>query len=150
MQGVTTALVAFIFFCVIFPERVKNRPQFYAALGFICGIVMLDAISYSLMPSKFAVFAYFAIAFLQIGEILLLFMAAGGLTWNELKGELGNAYEVIRRGGEEKEVIIPLTGQMPRQRDAGDDAPGERISIDSPASPSSSRQRPEQPGIPLE
>jgi hypothetical protein len=148
MQGVTTALVAFIFFCVIFPERVKYRPQFYAALGFICAIVLLDALNYSLAPSKFATFSYFAIAFLQIGAILLLFMAAGGLTWNELRGEIGNAYEVIRRGGEEKEVIIPLTGQMPKAR-ADEDVTPERINIDSPTPPSS-RQRAEQPGIPLE
>ena len=143
MQGVTTALVAFIFFCVIFPERV-NVPQFYAALGMICAILLLDAINYSLAPSKFAVFSYFATAFLQIGAILVLFMAAGGLSWHDLKGELGNAYEVIRRGGDEKEIIIPLTGAKPRPRDVDDDVPPERINIDSPA--------PKPPGdqIPLE
>jgi hypothetical protein len=146
MQGVTTALVAFIFFCVIFPERVKNRPQFYAALGLICGIILLDAISYSLGSTKFAVFAYFATAGLQIGAILILFMAAGGLSWSDLKGELGNAYEVIRRGGEEKEIIIPLTGQKPKARDVDDDVAPERIKIDPP----SSKPPGNPPGIPLD
>src|SRR5882672_9457978 len=98
MQGVTTALVAFIFFCVIFPERVKNRPQFYAALFLICGIILLDALGHMIGNPGFQVFGYFAVAFLQVGAILLLFMAAGGLSWQDLKDEMGNAYEVIRRG----------------------------------------------------
>ena len=42
MQGVTTAIVAFIFFCVIFPERVRNRPQFYASLGLVALIILLE------------------------------------------------------------------------------------------------------------
>ena len=130
MQGVTTALVAFIFFCVIFPERVKNSPQFYAALALICGIIILDALGYAI-GGKFAVLVYFAEAFLQVGAILLLFLAAGGITWRELRGDMANAFEVIRRGGEEKEVIIPLTGQQPRPRDPSD-APAERIAIDEP------------------
>ena len=102
MQGVTTALVAFIFFCVIFPERVRNKPQFYAGLGLICLIILLDALSFALGASGFRVFSYFATAFLQVGAILVMFMAAGGLSWNELKDEMAHSYEVIRRGGEEK------------------------------------------------
>ena len=117
MQGVTTAIVAFIFFCVIFPERVKNRPQFYASLGLIAAIILLDALAAIIPATGFKMFAYFAIAVLQVGAILILFMAAGGLTWRDLKGEMGNAYEVIRRGGEEKEIIIPLTGQQPKVKD---------------------------------
>ena len=151
MHGVTTALVAFIFFCVIFPERVKNRPQFYAAMGLICLIIFLDAVNFSLSSSKFAVFSTFATAFLQIGAILVLFMAAGGLSWRDLKGELGNAYEVIRRGGDEKEVIIPLTGQKPKAKDEPD-APAERYDIEIPTPsppPSSSRQAGDEK-IPLE
>jgi hypothetical protein len=132
MQGVTTAIVAFIFFCIIFPERVKNRSQFYAALGLVCGIILLDAVSFMLGEYKFRVFTYFATACLQVGAILVLFMSAGGLSWNELKGEFGNAYEVIRRGGEEKEIIIPLTGQKPKTKDEADAASAERINIDAP------------------
>ena len=132
MQGVTTAIVAFIFFCVIFPERVRNRPQFYASLGLVALIILLDALAAIIPSTGFKMFAYFAIALLQVGSILILFMAAGGLSWQDLKGEMGNAYEVIRRGGEEKEVIIPLTGQKPKARDDDDDAPAERINIDGP------------------
>src|SRR4051812_45554054 len=55
MQGVTTALVAFIFFCVIFPERVKSRAQFYAGLGLICAIILLDALGYMIGAAGFRV-----------------------------------------------------------------------------------------------
>src|SRR5207237_6043167 len=102
MEGVTTALVAFIFFCVIFPERVRNRAQFYAAFGLICLIVLFDALAHVISSPGFFRFAYFAVGGLQIGAILLMFMAAGGLSWQELKAGMGNGYEVIRRGGAEK------------------------------------------------
>ena len=131
MQGVTTALVAFIFFCVIFPDRVKNKTQYYASLGMICGIIVLDALGFMIGASAFRVFVYVAIALLQIGAIVLLFMSAGGISWMELRGELGNAYEVIRRGREEKEVIIPLTGQVPKRKEEPVE-PVERIPIDEP------------------
>src|SRR5689334_8558741 len=146
MQGVTTALVAFIFFCVIFPERVKNKPQFYAGLGLICLIILLDALNNALAGNAFRVFSYFATAFLQVGAILVMFMAAGGLSWNELKDEMAHSYEVIRRGGEEKEIIVPLSGQKPKPRRAAgeaidsdtvdEDAPRQRIDIDDQLPPS--------------
>ena len=140
MQGVTTALVAFIFFCVIFPERIKNRPQFYAAFGLICLIIVLDALSFMIGAAGFRVFAYFGVAILQVGTICLLFLAAGGITWRDLGGELSNAFEVIRRGGEEKEVIVPLRGEVPRRKD--EEVPSERVNLDEPApTPRTDEQR---------
>ena len=151
MQGVTTALVAFIFFCVIFPERIKHRPQFYAAFALICLIILMDALSYMIGATGFRVFAYFAVAVLQVGTICLLFLAAGGITWRDLGGELSNAFEVIRRGGEEKEVIVPLHGEVPRSKDAYSDQPAaERINIDEPAPSPATTRPPEPPSIPLE
>ena len=134
MQGVTTALVGCIFFCVIFPDRVKSAPQFYAALAMICLIIILDAMGFAI-GGRFAVFVYFAAAFLQVGAILRLFLAAGGITWRELRSEMAGAFEVIRRGGDEKEVIIPLTGRQPRPREQAE-PPRERIDIgDLPKAP---------------
>ncbi len=149
MQGVTTALVAFIFFCVVFPDRVKHRPQFYAALAMICSIILLDALAFMISGTAFRVFAYFAIAFLQVGAIVLLFLAAGGLTWRELRDDMTNAFEVIRRGEEQKEVIIPLTGQQPRRRDA-EEPPPARIEINDPSITPEPRRPESSTGIPLE
>jgi hypothetical protein len=133
MEGVTTALVGFIFVSVVYPTLIKNRPQFYAALGMVCAIILLDSLGRMFL--SFAITAYCLAALLQIGTILLLFLAAGGLSVKQLAGELGNAYEVIRRGGEKKEVIIPLTGAMPKPRQqprAIDPQPPGRIAIDDP------------------
>ncbi len=146
MHGVTTALVAFLFTCVVFPNLVKNRTQYYAALAAICLIIILDAIAVAINPTTlqgFRVFAYIAVAFLQVAAILLLFLAAGGITWRQLASDMREAYEVVRRGGEEKEVIIPLTGEMARlkaQRDAArrEEPSHERIVIDDPTTPAAS------------
>lgn len=116
MQGVTAALVAFFFVCVVFPSLVKNRPQFYAALAAIVLIILLDAVARMVSgkePGAFAVVAYVFTAILQVGAILLLFLSTGGLTARELAGDMKRAYEVMRRGEEQKSVIIPLAGQAP-------------------------------------
>jgi hypothetical protein len=117
MEGVTTALVAFIFVCVIYPRLVKNKPQFYAALAAVILIILLHSLSAMLRDSAgFQVFAGAATGLLQAGAILLLFLSAGGITLKELSSDMARAYEVIRRGEEEKTVIIPITGEMPRPR----------------------------------
>ena len=75
-----------------------------------------------------------------------MFMAAGGLSWNELKDDMAHSYEVIRRGGEEKEIIVPLSGQKPKPRRAAgetsdsdtvdEDVPRQRIDINDQLPPS--------------
>ena len=137
MQGVTTALVSFLFVCVIFPNLVKSRAQYYAAFGLVCLIILLDAIAMALHPTTFEgfrVFAYAAVAFLQIAAILLLFLAAGGITWRELADDMKDAYEVIRRGGDEKEIVIPLSGEFARKMGHRDSDESQKpIVIDEPA-----------------
>ena len=48
----------------------------------------------------------------------------------ELAGEFANAYEVIRRGEEEKQVIVPLTGQVPKPKAESSDEPPPRIDLE--------------------
>lgn len=135
MQGVTTAIVAFIFVCMAMPRLVKNRAQFYAAFVAAVLIIALDLLAHlfaSVTVSASGVveasggivkFAYIGSAFLQIVAFVLLMLAVGGLSAGELAGELAGAYEVIRRGGEEKEIIIPLEGQMPNRPAAAPRSP---------------------------
>jgi hypothetical protein len=154
MEGVTTALVGFIFVCVVYPQLVKNRPQFYAAFAFICGIILLDGIGEMISPSPvaaFRVFVYAAVSVMQVCAILLFFLAAGGITWKELAGDMSHAFEVIRRGGE-KEVIIPLTGAQPKARAAREEPPRERIVMNSPLPPTSpaAKSPPSNEKIPLD
>jgi hypothetical protein len=124
MEGVTTAIVFFIFTCVVIPSLVKHRPQFYAAIGLLLLIILLDALGHMFLTSTpkagdnasgsfsgFHVFVYFACAILQVGAIVMLFTSCGGISPKQFGSEMLNAIEVIRRGESEKEIIVPLSGQ---------------------------------------
>ena len=161
LEGVTTAIVLFIFACVLYPKLVKNKTQFYAAFAAILLVIVLHSLGVMLRDIVgFQVFAGAATGLLQVGAILLLFSAAGGLSVKDLAGEMARAYEVMRRGEEEKEVIIPITGEMPRPRQQPI-APGARPdepraeTIDLPEGagwPTKPQQKPADGGtsIPLE
>ncbi len=109
MDGVTTVLVAFLFVCLIFPSIVKNRNQYYAALAGIVLILLLHTLSLMLSKSESSVVPLGVFTgLLQIGSLLLLVLSVGGLTARQLAGDMARAYEVMRRGDTEKEVIIPI------------------------------------------
>lgn len=118
MQGVTTAIVGFIFVCLVYPHLVKHKPQFYSALGLVLLIILFDAIAHLDASDKgtLAHVMYVLAALLQIVTIAILVLCVGGLTVRELAGEVANTVEVIRRG-EDKPVLVPLRGEQPRQRD---------------------------------
>ena len=97
-------------------------------------MIFLHALAIPLATTGFVMFAAFFTGILQIAAIILIVLCVGGLTVHELTGDLKNAYEVIRRGEEQKEVIIPLHGQQPRRKadDSGGDAP-QVVTLDMPA-----------------
>lgn len=113
MEGVTTAIVLFIFFCVVYRSIVQHRPQFYAGLAMVVLILLVQAIDWMLGAPGFHRFVGFLTALLQIAAILALILSCGGVTPRELAGEMRHAFEVMRRGEEEKELIVPLTGEQP-------------------------------------
>jgi len=117
MQGVITAIVGFIFVCLVFPSLVKNRPQYYGALAAVLVAFLFDNIA-GLAPSTgFRAFAAILDSFLVIGAIILLFMSVGGLGVRDLAGDIGKTIEVIRRGGEKETIIVPRTGEVPKERE---------------------------------
>ena len=137
MHGVTTAIVAFILACLIFPRVIKNKPQYYAAVGIVLAVILFDALARIVGSPGFTKFAYLLTAVLQMGAIFLLILSAGGLTVKDLAGDLADTIEVIRRGGEDKEIIIPRRGETPRPRagrrdddDDDEDRPA-RIDLDA-------------------
>jgi hypothetical protein len=156
LEGVTTAIVLFVFACLAWPHLIKNRTQYYVAVWCAVGIILLNTLSLMLQsPTANVVFAVF-IGVLQIIAVLMLVLCAGGLTMKSMAGEMGRAYEVIRRGEEEKEVIIPLTGQKPKAGvDDDDDGETPVIHINTPP-PTPPPSAPPPPGaedkssIPLE
>jgi hypothetical protein len=136
LDGVTTVIVAFLFVCLAMPQLVKNKTQYYAALVCVLLVILLHALSMMLIGSRsFVVVAAVFTGVLQIIAIIALVLCAGGLTVRQLGGEIAGAYEVIRRGEEEKEVIVPLSGQTPRRK--ADDDEGGRVvyHIESPLAP---------------
>jgi len=108
MEGVTTALVGFILVCAALPKLVKNRTHYYIALFAVGAIILLSSFASIAGPGAFAQFVAALNGLLQIVALAALVLACGGLSARQLAGEMGNAFEVIRRGGEEKETIIPL------------------------------------------
>src|SRR3954471_8584492 len=114
MEGVTTAIVGFIFVCIVYPKLVKNKPQFYAAFAMILAVILLHTLG--MMIGSFKVVAAVFTGFLQIFSLILLVLSAGGITLRELGTGMADAYEVIRRGESEKEIIVPLRGEIPQPR----------------------------------
>ena len=118
MEGVTTAIVAFIFVCVIYPALVKHKTQFYGAFVSVLLIILLHSLNmmFGTKSAGFQVFAGSVTGLLQIVAIVMLFMGCGGVGVKQLAGEMARAYEVMRRGEEEKTVIIPIGGEQPMPR----------------------------------
>jgi hypothetical protein len=135
MNGVTTAILLYIFLAVAFPSLAKNKPQFYGALAAVFVIIFLDAISHVAHSDAFSAFTYFMAAMMQIGAVVLLVLSSGGLSVTDFKKEIGDVIEVVRRGESEKEVIIPLRGPQPTGSEARGEAPKKVYKIDDPPSP---------------
>jgi hypothetical protein len=108
MQGVITAIVAFIFVCIIFPSLIKNRAQYYAALALVLAAIFLDAVA-SVSGTGFRGLIAVLGALLVIGAIGLLILSSGGLAMRDLAGDIGKTIEVVRRGGEKETIIVPLS-----------------------------------------
>ncbi len=119
MTGVTTAIVLFVFVCVVIPSLVRNKTQFYGAFGALLLMILLHSLNIMFGGSSagFQVFSGAVIGLLQVAAIVLLFMSCGGVGVKEIAGEMARAYEVIRRGEEEKTVIIPIGREQPVPRE---------------------------------
>jgi hypothetical protein len=130
MDGVITAIIGFIFVCIVFPSIVKNRPQFYGALLLVLIAFLFDNIARQTTEhNNFRTFAVIMDTFLVIGSILLLILSAGGLGMRDLAADIGKTIEVVRRGGEKETIIVPRTGEMPKVRETPEPQ-RERISLD--------------------
>lgn len=156
MEGVTTAVVAFIFLCLAMPSLVKNKNQYYVAFLAVVGVIFVDAVAHMLPATAAATQAvcYVLAALGQIIAIVMLFLAAGGLTFEALRGDM---IEVLRRGGE-KEVIIPLSDEAKKKIKENQEAAARRAKRDEEGpvvytvhDPTAAVKKPESGGsLPLE
>ena len=129
MQGVTTAIVAFIFLCLVIPSLIKNKSQYYAAFIAVLAVIFLDAVAHVFPESAVSIKAvcYVLAGFVQIIAVVMLFLATGGLTFRALSGDM---IEVLRRGEEEKEVIIPLSDEAKQKIRAAQEESERRVKRD--------------------
>jgi len=116
MEGVTTAIVAFIFACLVWPHLVKNKTQFYSSIGLVMLILLLDAIGHMAESGPLPRVMYVLAAILQMLTILVLVMCVGGLSPRELAGEVSEAVDTLRHG-EQKPVLVPLKGEQPMPKE---------------------------------
>ena len=158
LDGVTTAVALFLFACLLVPNFIKNRTQYYVAFASLLAIILMNTLSLMFQSHGFAVFAGVIIGFLQFIAVTMLVLSAGGMSAKALAGDLSKAYEVIRRGEEEKEIIIPLTGMKAKPKPSGpisvddEDEGREVFNINSPTTPppSTPPTPPADKSIPLE
>jgi hypothetical protein len=161
MNGVTTAIVAFVFLCLAMPTLIKNKNQYYVAFLAILGVIFLDAVAHMIPESDAAPRAvcYVLGAFTQIIAVVMLFLATGGLTFRALQGDM---IEVLRRDGQ-KEVIVPLSEEAKRKIRENQEAAERKVKgdeepkvykIDNPpppaVSPVPTPKPPEHGPLPLE
>ncbi len=130
----TLPLISFLFVCLIFPKIVRNRPQFYIAFGLLILILLFNILAQIFSTTAFARFLLILNQILLLMTFILLVLCVGGLSLHELTGEVFRSFEVMRRGDTEKTVIIPLTGQKPRQKEEAE-SPPPRENIESPPNP---------------
>jgi hypothetical protein len=153
MEGIIAVIVAFVFICILFPRIVRHTTQFYASFGLVLLILLLVALAAMFESGGFSRFVTVVDSFLTIAALLLIVMATGGLSLKDLTGEFTKAIEVIRRGESDKEIIVPLTGEMPKPRRRPEASSEERVvhPIDAPvAPPAPERKGPDSSSIPLD
>jgi hypothetical protein len=155
LGGVTTALVLFIFAALLHPKAIKNKAQFYAGFGAVLVILLVYSVDVMIRRPGFQVFGGALTGLLQLFALVMFFMSAGGMSVGELGEELRGAYEVIRRGENEKTVIVPLTGEVPKPREARGTAiapvEGERVDIEGEGGwPPRTEKREDTGSLPLE
>ena len=124
MTTVTTAIVGFIFVCIIFPHLIKSRAQYFIAVGLVLVAMLMNGLAAMIGSPGFFRFVSGMSIFMEGFAVALLIMCAGGLSIGKFAGEMGNAFEVLRRGEEEKEVIIPLPESMQKYKRGKDDGGG--------------------------
>ena len=107
MEGVTTAIVAFLLVCIVYPAIVKRKPMYYAAFGAVICIIFLTGMDQVMGTNGFHSITAFLNCMLQVAALILLILAAGGLTLRQLAGEVNQAIDSIRHDSSEKSSTGP-------------------------------------------
>ncbi|CAN5432781.1 hypothetical protein BH10PLA1_BH10PLA1_05190 [soil metagenome] len=151
LDGVTTALVAFVLVSLVYPHIIKKRREFFLIVAVVMLVILLHGLAMMIQSNGFTVLAGLLTGVLQIAGIGLAVMSTGGLGAKDLASELSKSYEVMRRGEETKEVIIPIGGAgavSAGGKTSSDDTGHVVYTIDTPPGPA--RPAPSDSSIPLD
>jgi hypothetical protein len=121
MDGVTTAIVLAVFAGVFWPHAIKNRQQFYFAIGAVLLIILFGVLDNLILSVGFHRFVAVIHGLLQFIGILGIILAASGQSVGEFASD---TIEVMRRGEEETEILIKGAGtrRAARERDEVDES----------------------------
>ena len=136
LDGVTAVLTGFMFVCLVLPSMVRVKGQFYAGMACIAGVIVVHT-GMLLFQSFTFVFTFgpVVIGLLQLMAFLLLVLSVGGVVPRDLGPDMAKAYEVIRRGETEKEIIIPMGDRPPvglGKKARGEEPPRKVYNINNP------------------
>ena len=139
ISGVIVALVGFILVCIVFPHIIKDKNQYYAAFALVLVAILLETLAnmFGTPGQGFHRVVQGLVGLLAVGAFVLLMLAAGGLRFRELAGDMARAYEVMRRGETEKTMIIPIGEQKERAaaKAQREEESRQRYAIDEPTPP---------------
>jgi len=128
MNGVTTAIVAFIFLALAFHSLIKEKTQYYASLLCVILVILLDAMAHAFVGM--AGFAYFIGAILQIGAVIMLVLSTGGLTVRQFGREVSDVADAVMRGEKSSEVVVPLSAAALKKPDPAEQPSQRRVPRD--------------------
>lgn len=118
MHGITTILVAFVLIGTVFPSLIKDLQQFQAVIGVTLFIILLDCIGHFAPGTGLEKLMYAVIALLQITSIFMLVLCTRGQSMGEFADSMHKTIDLVRRGGEKDEIIVPLRGEQPKERNS--------------------------------
>jgi hypothetical protein len=106
---ISVPIVGFFFVCIVMPQLVKHKAQFYMAFAVLILILLLDIVADVTGGASvgFVKLLYVTRGVCWIVDLVLLVLATGGLSMHQLTGEFKNAYEVMRRGEDKPTLIVP-------------------------------------------
>ncbi|MBC7783568.1 MAG: hypothetical protein H7144_06990 [Burkholderiales bacterium] len=155
LDGLTTVIAAFFLYCLARQDMIKNKTYYYFTFACLLGIVLFSTLYYFLNDVYGRGFCAIVLGVLHVAALLLTMGYVGGVTLRGMAGEMKDAVDDFRAGGDaKKSVIVPLTGQQPAPRtdrvdrpdrtDSSGEAERPRIVIDLP------KRDDDKPQIPLE
>jgi hypothetical protein len=92
MEGVTTAIVGFIFLCIAFPNLIKRAAPFYIAIAIVPVVLFWFALAALINTAGFHQAVGFIVGLLLIVAFILLVLATGGMSLGQLTGGIFGAF----------------------------------------------------------